>query len=83
MADAERLERVEAVGDELDGAGDGVVERIPDEIAEPYGEARGPASPGGGMSTCSLARKTSVPNTRRIGWAKLDAVYCVSGYGSG
>ena len=35
------------------------------------------------MSTCSRARKTSVPNTRRIGWAKLPAVYCVAGLGIG
>ena len=34
-------------------------------------------SPGGGMSTSSRARNTSVPNTRRIGCAKLPAVYWV------
>ena len=32
-------------------------------------------SPGGGMSTASRARNTTVPNTRRIGWAKLAAEY--------
>ena len=31
----------------------------------------------------SRAPKTTVPNTRRIGWAKLPAVYCVRGLGSG
>ena len=39
--------------------------------------------PGGGISTVSVARKTSVPNTRRIGCAKLPAVYCVAGLASG
>ena len=32
---------------------------------------------------CSRAWNTTVPNTRRIGWAKLSAVYCVAGLGSG
>jgi hypothetical protein len=40
-------------------------------------------SPGGGISIRSRAWKTSVPNTRRIGWAKLEADYCVRGEGSG
>ena len=35
------------------------------------------------MSTSSRARNASVPNTRRIGWAKLPAVYWVRGLGSG
>ena len=35
------------------------------------------------MSTSSRARNTTVPNTRRIGWAKLPAVYWVAGLGSG
>ena len=39
--------------------------------------------PGGGISTESCARNTTVPNTRRIGWAKDEAVYCVAGLKSG
>ena len=35
------------------------------------------------MSTVSLDRNTTVPNTRRIGWAKLAAVYWLAGVGSG
>src|SRR6476620_11895882 len=35
------------------------------------------------MSTRSDARNTTAPHTRRIGWAKLSAVYCVAGLGSG
>src|SRR5436309_1911834 len=35
------------------------------------------------MSTDSDARNTTAPNTRRIGWAKLSAVYCVAGLASG
>ena len=35
------------------------------------------------MCTSSLARNTTVPNTRRIGCEKLPAVYCVAGLGSG
>ena len=34
-------------------------------------------APGAGISTCSLARNKSGPNTRRIGWEKLPAVYCI------
>src|SRR5258708_35395217 len=39
-------------------------------------------SPGGGISTWSRAWNTSVPNTRRIGCAKLPAEYCAAGVGS-
>src|SRR5690348_14413383 len=35
------------------------------------------------MWTCSRARKTTVPKTRRIGWAKLPAVYCRKGLALG
>ena len=35
------------------------------------------------MSTWSRAWNTSVPNTRRIGCAKLPDAYCVIGRGSG
>ena len=35
----------------------------------------GAVSPGSGIVTVSCARNTTVPNTRRIGWAKLPAVY--------
>src|SRR3546814_1439537 len=31
--------------------------------------------PGGGIATCSRAWKTNVPKTRRMGCAKLPAVY--------
>ena len=37
----------------------------------------GAMSPGGGIVTVSRAANSAVPNTRRIGWAKLAAVYCV------
>src|SRR5258708_39513803 len=43
----------------------------------------GRGSPGGGMSISSRARNTAVPNTRRIGCAKLPAVYWVTGVASG
>ena len=57
---------------------------FPDEIAKGDGQPRGPrASPGGGISTRSRARNTTSPNTRRIGCAKLSAVYCVCGLESG
>jgi hypothetical protein len=35
------------------------------------------------MKLASRARNTMVPNTRRIGWAKLIAEYCVAGLASG
>ena len=41
------------------------------------------AEPGGGMWTSSVARNTTLPNTRRIGCEKLPAVYCVAGLASG
>ena len=40
-------------------------------------------SPGAGMSTVSLAWNSTVPNTRRSGWAKLAAEYWLAGVGSG
>src|SRR5260370_40577622 len=40
-------------------------------------------SPGGGMTTVSCAAKAAAPYTRRSGWAKLEAVYCVAGDGAG
>ena len=43
----------------------------------------GRVSPGGGMSTRSEALNTTSPNTRRMGWAKLSAVYWVAGLASG
>ena len=43
----------------------------------------GRGSPGGGMWISSRARNTRLPNTRRIGCAKLPAVYCVAGLASG
>ena len=43
----------------------------------------GRLSPGPGMSTRSEALNTTSPNTRRIGWAKLSAVYWVAGSASG
>src|ERR1700683_4419723 len=43
----------------------------------------GDMSPGGGIVTVSPAPNTRAPNTRRIGCAKLSAVYCVAGRGSG
>ena len=39
--------------------------------------------PGGGMWTSSRAWNAKLPNTRRIGWAKLPAVYWVIGLASG
>ena len=76
--------RLSRVGGEADAAGDRRVERVPDEVAQlDRRAAPAAASPGGGISTCSRARKTSVPKTRRIGCAKLPAVYCVAGLGSG
>ena len=39
----------------------------------------GAMSPGGGIVTVSRARNTRVPNTRRIGWAKLAPEYCAAG----
>ena len=43
----------------------------------------GRLSPGSGMSTRSVACSTEVANTRRIGWAKLPAEYCVNGLAFG
>src|SRR5690242_2658058 len=40
-------------------------------------------APGSGMSICSLTRNTEAPNTRRIGIAKLELVYCAAGDASG
>ncbi len=43
----------------------------------------GRLSPGGGMSTTSFERNSTVPKTRRIGCSKLAAEYWLSGVGSG
>src|SRR5258708_32007665 len=43
----------------------------------------GAISAGAGISTLSGAPSSDAPNTRRIGWAKLPAVYWVIGLGSG
>ena len=58
-----------------------VVEEPRDVLAiEKTGEFRGRYHVlGGGISPISRARKTRLPNTRRIGCAKLPAVYCVAG----
>ena len=84
LADGQELQTIEPVGGNADAGDDRRIERIPDRdrAARPSSRA-GRMSPGGGMSTCSRARNTIVPNTRRIGCAKLLAVYCVAGLASG
>jgi len=83
LADGEELQAVEDSGAIVDDTADRRVEYVPIGSCKLTSSRAGRMSPGGGISTCSLARNTSVPNTRRIGWAKLDAVYCVAMLGSG
>ena len=57
---------------------------IPDEIAERRPRsAPGACRPAAASRPPRGRRKTIVPKTRRIGWAKLPAVYWVAGLGSG
>ncbi len=84
LADGQELQAIETIGGKADAGGERRVERVPDQIVQMSTVSRaGRVSPGGGISTCSRARNTTVPKTRRIGCAKLMAVYCVAGLASG
>ena len=78
LPDGQELQVIEPVRGEIDAA------RRPARRACPRRDRAwstvsraGRMSPGGGISTCSRARNTTLPNTRRIGWAKLSALYWV------
>ena len=86
VADGEKLQAVQLFGgDGSTAARDRRVERVPDQVAKLAPRAAPAAHVARRRHVdASRARGTaSVPNTRRIGWAKLDALYCVRGRGSG
>ena len=74
---------IELVSGDPDGACERRVDRFPDAIVQFDLEARGAEVARRRHIDGFACLDLDVPNTRRIGWAKLPAVYCVAGLRSG
>ena len=83
LADGQELQTIEPVGGNADADRDRRVERVPDWIVQFTTSRAGTCRRAAACRRVSRAPNTTVPNTRRIGWAKLMAVYCVAGLGIG